>query len=61
MSHVQTQPYRNNAEPSVEELLADPIMQKLMASDNVEMALLEQLQEHIAKLRDQLGSSNALQ
>lgn len=61
MTHGNTQPYRDNAEPSVEELLADPIMHKLMASDNVDMALLKQLQAHIAALRSQLGAPDALQ
>jgi hypothetical protein len=61
MTQTNPQPYRDNAEPPVEELLADPILQKLMASDKVDMALLKQLQAHIVALRDQLGTTDSLQ
>ncbi len=52
--------YKGNAEPLMEEMLRDPIVRQLMASDNVSESLIDTLQEHIAQMRDQL-STNSVQ
>lgn len=49
--------YKNNAEPPFEELLNDPIMRQLMASDNVHASIIARLQEQVANLRRQLPSA----
>lgn len=61
LANSTAQAYRDNAEPSVEEVMSDPIVRTLMRADAVEDNLLQALQAHIDELREQLAASPRLQ
>ncbi|MBA4274498.1 MAG: hypothetical protein C0436_02465 [Alphaproteobacteria bacterium] len=50
--------YKDNAEPRVEELLADPIVRQLMRSDNVQPEFIDRLQQQVDSMRARLASLN---
>ncbi len=48
--------YKDNAEPLIEEMLRDPIVLKLMESDNVSTDMIDRLREQVAQMRARLAS-----
>jgi hypothetical protein len=48
--------YKDNAEPLIEEMLRDPIVLKLMESDNVSTDMIDRLREQVAEMRARLAS-----
>lgn len=57
-AHSMACPYRDNAEPLIEEMLNDPIVQRLMESDQVSPEIINRLQQQVDALREGLQRLN---
>ncbi len=55
-AHSLAQAYKDNAEPLIDEMLRDPIVMKLMQSDNVSPEFINRLRSQVQSLESRLVS-----